>query len=172
MVHDINQAKLGWVAVKLPWMRNVSVNDADQLDGSLQEGEVLTKEHEKRVFSKKTLHEERPNPFDSATASSLSFFETDAMISDLVGERDLEAEHRALRGLSESSGRSFDGREEWSQCAEVMNHVRDQGKCASCWAQTAAMVIESRLCIGSNGKFSGPNAWISAGYIASCYHHQ
>eukprot|EP00928_Gymnodinium_smaydae_P023786 TRINITY_DN1948_c0_g1_i2.p1 TRINITY_DN1948_c0_g1~~TRINITY_DN1948_c0_g1_i2.p1 ORF type:complete len:1430 (-),score=330.27 TRINITY_DN1948_c0_g1_i2:1468-5688(-) len=65
--------------------------------------------------------------------------------------------------------RSFDSRQQWPHCAETINHVRNQGKCGSCWAQSAAAAMDGRLCISSGGKFSGDKAWISAGYITACY---
>eukprot|EP00928_Gymnodinium_smaydae_P046011 TRINITY_DN30617_c0_g1_i1.p1 TRINITY_DN30617_c0_g1~~TRINITY_DN30617_c0_g1_i1.p1 ORF type:complete len:572 (+),score=126.66 TRINITY_DN30617_c0_g1_i1:111-1826(+) len=74
----------------------------------------------------------------------------------------------ARRLLSELP-ESFDSRKRWSKCSEVINHVRDQGKCGSCWAQAAAGSLDGRLCIATDGKFSGPDAWTSAGYITSCY---
>lgn len=63
---------------------------------------------------------------------------------------------------------TFDPTKKWPQCKEVLLHVRNQGKCGSCWAQAVAGVVESQLCIKSNGKFKGNAGWISAGYIASC----
>eukprot|EP00929_Paragymnodinium_shiwhaense_P061550 TRINITY_DN30743_c0_g1_i1.p1 TRINITY_DN30743_c0_g1~~TRINITY_DN30743_c0_g1_i1.p1 ORF type:complete len:953 (-),score=171.91 TRINITY_DN30743_c0_g1_i1:159-3017(-) len=64
---------------------------------------------------------------------------------------------------------SFDSREKWEKCAETIAHVRDQGKCGSCWAQATAQTMDGRLCISSDGSFSGPLGWVSAGYITSCY---
>jgi cathepsin B len=78
-------------------------------------------------------------------------------------------EHRAaLQQLGLQQEEEFDARERWPQCAETMGHVRDQGQCGDCWAMAAASVIETRLCIASNGTFSGPSAYISGGFIASC----
>jgi len=64
---------------------------------------------------------------------------------------------------------SFDTREAWPKCKEIISHVRDQGKCGSCWAFAAANTMDGRLCIATDGRFSGPRAFISAGYFASCY---
>merc|ERR1719399_2009548 len=36
----------------------------------------------------------------------------------------------------------FDPRTKWSNCAEVFNQIRDQGRCGSCWAQAVAGVAE------------------------------
>lgn len=42
------------------------------------------------------------------------------------------------------------------------------GQCGSCWAFGAASALDSRLCIATQGVFSGPEAQLSRGYIASC----
>jgi len=64
---------------------------------------------------------------------------------------------------------SFDTREAWPKCREMLSHVRDQGKCGSCWAFAAANTMDGRLCIATDGQFSGARAYISAGYFTSCY---
>eukprot|EP00927_Polykrikos_kofoidii_P051164 TRINITY_DN4496_c0_g2_i1.p1 TRINITY_DN4496_c0_g2~~TRINITY_DN4496_c0_g2_i1.p1 ORF type:complete len:680 (+),score=71.76 TRINITY_DN4496_c0_g2_i1:75-2114(+) len=71
-------------------------------------------------------------------------------------------------GVNEAHPDQFDSRDYWPMCAETIAHVRDQGQCGDCWAMTAAKIIESHLCIASNGTFSGPSGHISAGYLASC----
>lgn len=63
---------------------------------------------------------------------------------------------------------NFDARFKWPKCREVLSHVRNQGKCGSCWAQAATYVLESRLCIDSDGAFSGPSAWLSSMYTTAC----
>merc|ERR1712107_19261 len=50
-----------------------------------------------------------------------------------------------------------------------MSHIRDQGKCGSCWAQAAANTLDAQLCITSGGRFNGGQAWTSAGYMTSFY---
>lgn len=88
---------------------------------------------------------------------------------------DPEIENTTLEGFSEVVRRlenlptSFDTRKQWPTCAETIAHVRDQGKCGSCWAMATAGSMDGRLCISSGGQFSGPTAWTSAGYITSCY---
>eukprot|EP00928_Gymnodinium_smaydae_P014041 TRINITY_DN15093_c0_g3_i4.p1 TRINITY_DN15093_c0_g3~~TRINITY_DN15093_c0_g3_i4.p1 ORF type:complete len:522 (-),score=30.80 TRINITY_DN15093_c0_g3_i4:71-1636(-) len=64
---------------------------------------------------------------------------------------------------------SFDSRDKWSHCRDVISHVRDQGLCGSCWAVAAATSMDGRLCIATGGQFRGPNAWVSAGYMTSCF---
>eukprot|EP00927_Polykrikos_kofoidii_P051163 TRINITY_DN4496_c0_g1_i1.p1 TRINITY_DN4496_c0_g1~~TRINITY_DN4496_c0_g1_i1.p1 ORF type:complete len:678 (+),score=67.83 TRINITY_DN4496_c0_g1_i1:75-2108(+) len=71
-------------------------------------------------------------------------------------------------GASEAYPDQFDSRDYWPMCRQTIAFVRDQGQCGSCWAMTTAKIIESHLCIKSNGTFSGPSGHISAGYLASC----
>lgn len=98
-----------------------------------------------------------------------------AMVSPEAAERIILERKNADLGLidldegAEELGElEFDTREHWPNCAMTIGHVRDQGQCGDCWAMAAATVIEGRLCISTNGSFSGPSAYISAGYIASC----
>eukprot|EP00929_Paragymnodinium_shiwhaense_P051021 TRINITY_DN25678_c0_g1_i1.p1 TRINITY_DN25678_c0_g1~~TRINITY_DN25678_c0_g1_i1.p1 ORF type:complete len:523 (-),score=112.43 TRINITY_DN25678_c0_g1_i1:69-1637(-) len=76
----------------------------------------------------------------------------------------------SLLATNESVPENFDSRGNWPQCRSVMEHVRNQGKCGSCWAQSAAGAMDGRLCISSGGRYSGQAAILSAGYITSCYH--
>eukprot|EP00928_Gymnodinium_smaydae_P097522 TRINITY_DN884_c0_g2_i1.p1 TRINITY_DN884_c0_g2~~TRINITY_DN884_c0_g2_i1.p1 ORF type:complete len:780 (+),score=137.67 TRINITY_DN884_c0_g2_i1:88-2340(+) len=62
--------------------------------------------------------------------------------------------------------RNFDSRQGWPQCTDTLNHVRDQGKCGSCWAQASAGSMDGRLCIWLKNQF---HSWTSAGYMTSCY---
>eukprot|EP00929_Paragymnodinium_shiwhaense_P073115 TRINITY_DN3716_c0_g1_i1.p1 TRINITY_DN3716_c0_g1~~TRINITY_DN3716_c0_g1_i1.p1 ORF type:complete len:706 (+),score=134.49 TRINITY_DN3716_c0_g1_i1:117-2234(+) len=64
---------------------------------------------------------------------------------------------------------NFHVNDKWPHCKSVVSKVRNQGKCGSCWAQSAAGSFDIRLCIATEGKFSGPAAWTSAGYFTSCY---
>ena len=42
------------------------------------------------------------------------------------------------------------------------------GQCGSCWSFGATSALDSRLCIATNGVFSGPEAQLSRGFVASC----
>ncbi|KAI5733528.1 hypothetical protein M8J76_012959 [Diaphorina citri] len=47
---------------------------------------------------------------------------------------------------------TFDAREQWPQCKDVIGKVWDQGACQSCWAISAASVMSDRICIQSKGQ--------------------
>lgn len=37
----------------------------------------------------------------------------------------------------------FDARVQWPECADIINHIRDQGKCGCCWAVAVAAACTS-----------------------------
>ncbi|CAD5228393.1 unnamed protein product [Bursaphelenchus xylophilus] len=59
----------------------------------------------------------------------------------------------------------FDSRTRWPQCKELMDEIRDQSWCGSCWAVSSASVLSDRLCIASNGTLQVP---ISAADLLEC----
>ncbi len=48
---------------------------------------------------------------------------------------------------------NFDARTAWPECASVINHVRDQANCGSCWAHGTTEALNDRMCIATGGAF-------------------
>jgi len=42
---------------------------------------------------------------------------------------------------------SFDSRDNWSSCSDVIGHIRDQSNCGSCWAFSSTETLNDRMCI-------------------------
>lgn len=85
-------------------------------------------------------------------------------------EDDFDPESQAKAALIHAGfPTEMDARTKWPECANVIGHIREQGMCGSCWAQAVAGALEGRFCILTNGGFSGDSAWMSAGYITSCF---
>ncbi|XP_072379755.1 cathepsin B-like [Diabrotica undecimpunctata] len=60
---------------------------------------------------------------------------------------------------------SFDARENWKECSDVISTVVDQSSCGSCWAVAAASAMSDRRCIVSEGKLKVP---VSAENLLAC----
>lgn len=48
---------------------------------------------------------------------------------------------------------SFDARDQWPECIDIIGFVRDQSNCGSCWANATTETFNDRMCIESNGSF-------------------
>ncbi|VDO29492.1 unnamed protein product [Haemonchus placei] len=59
---------------------------------------------------------------------------------------------------------SFDAREEWKNCSSI-TYIRDQSKCGSCWAVSAAEAMSDRICVQTRGNVQ---KLISGADILSC----
>ena len=62
--------------------------------------------------------------------------------------------------------RSFDARDAFPKCANLIGTVRDQGKCGSCWAVATVEVMNDRLCVASRGEETRE---LSPQYPLSCF---
>ena len=49
---------------------------------------------------------------------------------------------------------NFDARTNWPECSSVINHIRDQSNCGSCWAHGTTEALNDRACIASGGKMT------------------
>jgi cathepsin B len=75
--------------------------------------------------------------------------------------------HSHLRRLSAPPD-GFDAATHFSHCQDVVNKKHNQGHCGSCWAFAALSVVDSRLCIKTNGGFSGVKGMLSRTYATAC----
>jgi len=71
----------------------------------------------------------------------------------LTGEANTRARAKlgpAPKHLGLSVPAQFNAAENWPQCADVINHVRDQAGCGSCWAMASTEAFNDRMCIAHN----------------------
>jgi len=62
---------------------------------------------------------------------------------------------------------SFDARENWASCSNIIGGITNQKTCGSCWAMSTAAVLSDRACINNISSVA-----YSPQYMMSCYPHQ
>ena len=80
---------------------------------------------------------------------------------------------RRKRAVSCSNSVGFDVRSQWPGCAAIVNNVRDQSQCGSCWAVSTGSVYTDRHCIAKAkiGQCTDPtkaSSFFSEADILSC----
>ncbi|CAH1260857.1 unnamed protein product [Diabrotica balteata] len=90
-------------------------------------------------------------------------------IQKLLGAKIREPNLRYAKAFKHSENiqvpNSFDARDHWKECSDVISTIVDQSGCGSCWAVAAASAMSDRRCIASNGKLKIP---VSAEDLTSC----
>lgn len=56
--------------------------------------------------------------------------------------------------LADDLPENFDARTQWPECESVINHVRDQSNCGSCWAHGTTEALNDRICISTGGNYT------------------
>jgi len=71
----------------------------------------------------------------------------------------------------ESLPKSFDTSKAWPQCASMINHVRDQANCGSCWAFGSTEAFNDRMCIEHNvtTEFSAQDTASCCNLFGGCF---
>uniref|UniRef100_A0A914GVW3 Trehalase n=1 Tax=Globodera rostochiensis TaxID=31243 RepID=A0A914GVW3_GLORO len=68
---------------------------------------------------------------------------------------------------------TFDARQKWPECADLIGTTTDQDGCGSCWAVSAAATFTARICVARLKKgiitdSKDPRAYVSAQYTMEC----
>merc|ERR1719329_1615126 len=70
-----------------------------------------------------------------------------------------------LEYSGDSFPESFDAAEQWPDCADMINDIRDQSNCGCCWAFAGAEAASDRMCIATKAAIKFP---LSAQDVCFC----
>ncbi|CAE7032930.1 cpr-6 [Symbiodinium natans] len=91
----------------------------------------------------------------------------------------LEGEAMPPRPTKGKIPKDFDSRTTWPQCSAVINHIRDQSRCGSCWAVGSVSTLNDRLCVltgdnhtilSADDPLANCNSTIEGAELPTCVH--
>jgi len=89
-----------------------------------------------------------PSKFSNATIAQVKRMLGTVMIGE-PNYVPVETVKTEFKTSAEAIPESFDARVAFSQCANIIGHVRDQSSCGSCWAFGSTEAFNDRYCIAS-----------------------
>lgn len=79
--------------------------------------------------------------------------DTDVQHVSLAQEERQRAHMTLIKNNKTNPPTTFASDEAWAQCTSVILRDHNQGTCGSCWAFAGTLVLDSRICIMTNGAF-------------------
>jgi cathepsin B len=89
----------------------------------------------------------------NARFEGMTLREARKMLGGLMSSTHMPRNMFSLGQSNEPHADEVDDREKFSQCADTIGNIMDQGRCGSCWAFSASEVATDRICIASDGEF-------------------
>lgn len=100
-------------------------------------------------------------PGESKSSNGVKAGQKEAL-EDAIKKGTVKMQKPLLRG---NLPESFDAAEEWSDCADMINDIRDQSNCGCCWAFAGAEAASDRMCIATKAAIKLP---LSAQDVCFC----
>jgi len=63
---------------------------------------------------------------------------------------------------------NFRAQDKWPQCQDAILRIHNQGHCGSCWAFGGVASLDARMCVATNGTWSGDTDILSRLQVTSC----